>query len=175
MLLLATRLGMRSGDIAKLSLDELDFEHEEICLMQQKNGEMLHLPMLLEVRKALTDYINNARPKVASNTVFLRHNAPYQGITTSVLRFETSKYFGLAGIDISEKKHGPHTFRSSLASSMVNDDVPYEVVRSILGHSDPDAIKHYAKLDIEKLRECAIEVPKPSGSFKTFLDGGGQS
>jgi len=175
MLLLATRLGMRSGDIAKLSLDELDFEHEKICLIQQKNGEMLHLPMLLEVREALTDYINNARPRVASNTVFLRHNAPYQGITTSVLRFETSKYFGLAGIDISGKKHGPHTFRSSLASSMVNDDVPYEAIRTILGHSDPDAIKHYAKLDIEKLRECAIEVPKPLGSFKTFLDGGGQS
>ena len=163
MLLLATRLGMRSGDIAKLSLDELDFEHEAICLIQQKNGEILHLPMLLEVREALT------------NTVFLCHKAPYQGITTSVLRFETSKYFGLAGIDISGKKHGPHTFRSSLASSMVNDDVPYEAVRTILGHSDPDAIKHYAKLDIENLRECAIEVPKPSGLFKTFLDGGGQS
>ena len=175
MLLLATRLGMRSGDIAKLSLDELDFQREVICLIQQKNGEILHLPMLQEVREALTDYINNARPRAASNTVFLRHNAPYQGITTSVLRFETSKYFGLAGIDISEKKHGPHTFRSSLASSMVNDDVPYEAVRSILGHSNPNAIKHYAKLDIERLRECAIEVPKPSGSFKTFLDGGGQS
>lgn len=172
MLLLATRLGMRSGDIAKLSLSELDFEHEQICLIQQKNGEMLHLPMLLEVRKALIDYIDNARPRVDSNMVFLRHRAPCQGISTSVLRFETSKYFSLAGIDISEKKHGPHTFRSSLASSMVNDDVPYEVVKTILGHSDPDAIKHYAKLDIEKLRECAIEVPRPSGSFKTFLDGG---
>lgn len=175
MLLLATRLGMRSGDIAKLSLNELDFEHEEICLIQQKNEETLYIPMLPVVREALTDYINNARPKVASNTVFLRHNAPYQGITTSVLRFATSKYFGLASIDISGKKHGPHTFRSSLASSMVNDDVPYEAVRAILGHSDPDAVKHYAKLDIEKLRECAIEVPKPSGSFKTFLDGCGQS
>lgn len=175
MLLLATRLGLRSGDIAKLSLDELDFEHEEICLVQQKNGETLHLPMLLEVREALSDYINNARPKVASKTVFLRHKAPYHRITTSVLRFSTSKYFGLASIDISGKKHGPHTFRSSLASSMINDDVPYEAVRTILGHSDPNAIKHYAKLDIEKLRECAVEVPKPSGSFKTFLDGCGQS
>lgn len=175
MLLLATRLGMRSGDIAKLSLDELDFGHNAICLIQQKNGEALHLPMLPEVRKALTDYINNARPRVASNTVFLRHNAPCQGITTSVIRFATLKYFALASIDISGKKHGPHTFRSSLASSMVNDDIPYEVVRTILGHSDPDAIKHYAKLNIEKLRECAIEVPKPTDSFKIFLDGGGQS
>jgi len=172
MLILATRLGMRSGDIAKLSLSELDFERNGIAFVQQKTGEALQFPMLLEVRDALIDYINNARPQVASNIVFLRHNAPYLGITTSVIRFETTKYFKIAGIDISGKKHGPHTFRSSLASSMVNDNVPYEAVRKILGHADPDAIRHYAKLDIEKLRECAIEVPKPSGSFKTFLDGG---
>lgn len=174
MLLFATRLGMRSGDIVKLSLGELDFMHNKICLIQQKNGEILSLPMLPEIREALTDYINNARPKVASNTVFLRHKAPYQGITTSALRFATSKYFGLAGIDISGKKHGPHTFRSSLASSMVNDDVPYEAVRAILGHTDPDAVKRYANLDIEKLRECAVEAPKPTGSFKTFLAGCGR-
>lgn len=175
MLLLATRLGMRSGDIVKLSTDELDFNHNKIDFVQQKTGEVLHLPMLPEVKEALADYISNARPKVTDDTVFLRHNAPFQEISTSVLRFETSKYFKIAGIDISGKKHGPHTFRSSLASSMVNDDIPYEAVRKILGHSDPDAIKHYAKLNIEKLRECAIEVPKPSGSFKTFLDGGTQA
>ncbi|NCB44168.1 MAG: integrase [Clostridia bacterium] len=174
MLLLATRLGMRSGDIAKLSLDEIDFEHEEICLIQQKNGEMLHLILLPEIRIALADYINNIRPRVASKTVFLRHKAPHHGITTSVLRFAASKYFGLADIDTSGKKHGPHAFRSSLASSMVNDNVPYEAVRSILGHSDPDAIKHYAKLNIEKLREFSIEVPEPTGSFKAFLDAGKQ-
>lgn len=174
MLLLATRLGMRSGDIAKLSLDELNFEHEEIRLIQQKNGEILHLHMLPEIRIALTDYISNIRPRIDSKTVFLRHKAPHHRITTSVIRFATSKYFGLAGINTSGKKHGPHTFRSSLASSMVNDNVPYEAVRSILGHSDPDAIKHYAKLNIEKLRECAIEVPEPVGSFKAFLNACGQ-
>ena len=175
MLILATRLGMRSGDIVKLSLGELDFEHNKIDFIQQKTGEALQLPMLPEVKEALADYINNTRPKAIGNTVFLRHNAPYQEITTSVLRFETTRYFKMAGIDISGKKHGPHTFRTSLASSMVNDDIPYDAVRKILGHADPDAIKHYAKLDIEKLRKFAIEVPKPSGSFKTFLDGGDQS
>ena len=106
--------------------------------------------MLPEVKLALTDYISNARPRVESQTVFLRHYAPYQGITTSVLRFVTTKYLGLANIDVSGRKHGPHTFRSSLASSMVNDYVPYEAVRSILGHSSPNVIKHYAKIDIEK-------------------------
>lgn len=80
--------------------------------------------------------------------VFIRHHAPYQRITTSVLRFVISKYFHEAAVDITEKKHGPQTLRSSLASSMVNDSISYDVVRKILGHSDPNPIKHYVKLDI---------------------------
>lgn len=172
MLLLATRLGMRSGDIVKLSLADLDFRRNQINFIQQKTGERLRLLMLTEVKIALTDYINNARPKATGDTVFLRQNAPFKEITTSVLRFVTTRYFKMAGIDITDKKHGPHTFRSSLANSMINDDVPYEAVTKILGHTDSDAIKHYAKLDLDKLRECAIEVPRPSGTFKAFLDGG---
>lgn len=175
MLLLATKLGIRSGDIAKLSLDELDFDQNTIHLIQEKNSQPLVLPMLPEIKEALDDYIENGRPKVDQNYVFLRMNAPYQRITTSALRFATTRYFKKAGIDISDKKHGPHIFRSSLASSMVNDDIPYDVVRSILGHTDPDAVKHYAKLDIERLREYAIDVPEPSGIFKEFLEGGSQS
>ena len=81
-------------------------------------------------------------------------------------------YFCKAGIDTTAKKHGPHVFRSSLASSVINGDIPYESVRKVLGHSDPDAIKHYARLDIEKLRECAIKVPEPTGTFLAFLNGG---
>ncbi len=173
MLLMATRLGMRSGDIVNITLDDLDFAHDRLVFVQQKTGESLVLHLLLEIKEALEDYISNGRPKTSERRVFIRQHAPYQRITTSVLRFETTRYFRAAGIDITGKKHGPHTFRSSLASSMVNDGIPYEAVRKILGHSDPNAIKHYAKLNIERLRQCAIEVPEPSGKFKEFLQGGG--
>ncbi len=172
MLLLALRLGMRSGDISKLSLDELDFDQNTIQLIQEKNSQPLNLPMLPEIKEALRDYIENIRPRADQNYVFLRMYAPYHRITTSVLRFATTKYFKKAEINITGKKHGPHTLRSSLATLMVNDDIPYDVVRTILGHADPDTVMHYAKLDIEKLREYAIEVPEPSGIFKNFLEGG---
>ena len=172
MMLLATRLGIRSGDIVQMTVENMDFNHDKICFTQQKTGEILRLPMLPDIKIALMDYITNARPATKDKAIFIRHNAPYQGITTSVLRFTAAKYFCKAGIDITAKKHGPHVFRASLASSMINGDIPYETVRKVLGHSDPDAIKHYARLDIEKLRECAIEVPKPTGAFLAFLNGG---
>jgi integrase len=172
MILLASRTGLRSCDIVNLTLDDLDFDNDRLRFSQQKTGEVLDLPLIPEIKEALEQYICNGRPETSESRVFIRHHAPYQGITTSVVRFETSRYFRSAGIDIRGKKHGPHTFRSSLASSMVNSSIPYEAVRRILGHRDPDAIKCYAKLDIENLRQCAIEVPVPSGRFKEFLDGG---
>lgn len=173
MLLLATRLGIRSGDIAGLTFDEIDFVENSIHLVQEKTLQPLELPLLPEIKDAITNYIENARPTVNDECrIFLRQNAPHQGITTSAIRFATTKYFRKAGIDISDKKHGLHTFRSSLASSMVNDQVPYDVVRKVLGHTDPNAIKHYAKVDIERLREYAIAVPTPSGVIEAFLNGG---
>ena len=77
----------------------------------------------------------------------------------------------MAGIDQDEKKHGQHELMSSLATSMVNDDIPTETIRKILGHTDPDAIKHYAKVDIKHLREYAIAAPAADGSFLDFLYG----
>src|SRR5699024_12830730 len=67
--------------------------------------------------------------------------------------FPTRRSSDLAGIDPDGRKQGPHAFRSSLASSMVNDNIPYEVVRKTLGHTDQNAIRSYARLDLEQDRK----------------------
>lgn len=170
-LLLASRLGMRAGDIVGLSLENLDFKKGEITFVQQKTGASLSLPMPAQVRTALLDYIHNGRPTHSGQTVFLRYKAPFLPLSSRAVNYLTTKYLRLAGISISGKKHGPHSFRASLATSMVNDGVPYEAVRKILGHGSSNAVQHYARLDIEKLRACSIRVPSPSGCFADFLEG----
>lgn len=57
------------------------------------------------------------------------------------------------------------------SSSMVNDDISYETVRKVLGHSSKSAIKHYARIDIESLRRYSLAPPLPTGSFRAFLYG----
>jgi site-specific recombinase XerD len=172
MLLLATRLGMRIGDVVSLTFSNLDFNGKRIRFVQQKTEEPIELPLLPELEEAISDYINNARVNSSEERIFLRVSAPHIPVTTSAFRFALNGYFRTAGVNIEGRKHGPHVFRSSLASSMVNDGYSYESVRAVLGHTDPKAITHYAKLDIEKLRMCAIPVPPPSGKFKSFLEGG---
>ena len=170
-LLLATRLGLRSGDIVRLTYENIDYVTNTISLVQEKTNQPLTLPLLSEIREAINDYVRCARPNSDSKYIFLGANAPFDRMSTSAMRHALTKYFSDAGIDISGKKHGPHSLRSSLASSMINDGTPYEVVRRLLGHSDPDAVKHYAKVDIEKLRCYSIDVPLPSGKFKDILAG----
>lgn len=76
-----------------------------------------------------------------------------------------------SGVEPNGRRHGSHIFRSFAANSMVNDGVSYEVVRHVLGHSDPNVIQHYAALDLNNLRQCALLAPEPTGFLKELLEG----
>ena len=54
---------------------------------------------------------------------------------------------------------------------MVNDNIPYEVVRKTLGHTDQNAIRSYARLELEKLRGYALAVIEAAGTFAAFIEG----
>lgn len=171
-ILLATRMGLRSGDIAKLKCSEVDINNGYIHIIQEKTGEPLSLQMPEDVNAAILSHLKNTESSGRNDGyVFHSMSAPYGHITTSIIRHAANNYFHAAGVDTTGKKHGPHTFRSSLATSMVNDGVSYETVRRILGHKDPNVIKYYAKADIENLRLCALEPPQPEGIFADYLSG----
>ena len=170
---LATRMGLRSGDIAKLKLTEIDFRTGYINIIQEKTGTPLSLQMPSAVSDALAAHIENDKRSSIDGYVFHQMSAPYERISTSIIRHAVDESFIAAQVDTVGKKHGPHTFRFSLASSMVNDGISYEVVRKILGHSDPNVIKRYAKADIDNLRRYSIKPPAPSGHFGEYLSGKG--
>lgn len=169
---LVTRMGLRSGDIAKLTIDEIDFSSGTIHLIQEKTNIPLELQMPKEVSDSIYTHLENSKKNHCSDEyVFHSMTAPYGKISTSIIRHLVNDSMNKAGIEVGLRKHGPHAFRSSLASHMIEDENSYDTVRKILGHSDPNVIKHYAKTDIERLRLCAISPPKPSGLFKGYLSG----
>lgn len=171
MLLLATRLGLRSCDIVSLTFSELDFQSETIRIMQKKTDTPLELPMLPVIRDALLDYINHARGDHPSQYVFLSMQPPYSHVSTGTFSCDVRNAILAAGIDRNGRGVCARVLRSSLASSMVNDGVPYEVTRQTLGHRDKNAIRHYAKLDVEQLRLYALEPPAATGRFAKILSG----
>jgi integrase len=173
--LLGTRLGLRLDDIRTLKLGAFNWEIGAIRLVQQKTLAQLELPMVPELKSALLDYIDNARPEADDDAVFRLSFPPWGPMSKNGVIACYRRAVFKAKIDIAGRGYGPRAFRSSLASSMVNDGVPYEAVRKTLGHIDPNAISHYAKLDIEGLRFYALPVPEATGAFADFLAGRGSA
>jgi len=170
--LLGTRLGLRLEDIRTMCFDELDFENNIVRKIQEKTLAQLELPMIPELKAALADYVKNGRPDVGIDDVVFRVSyPPYSQMGKSGLIACFRRALRKADIECGDRGVGPRAFRSSLASSMINDGIPYEVVRKTLGHIDPNAISHYAKLDIERLRFYALPVPNATGAFADFLEG----
>lgn len=170
-ILLANRLGIRSGDIAGMTFGEVCFDQDRIIFSQEKTEDVQELYLVKDVKDALLDYIENGRPDSDDEHIFLGFRAPHHPIDSSTIYSIIAKGFHDAGIDTGGKKHGGHALRASLATDMVNTGESYEQTRKVLGHRSPDVIKHYAKLDVERLRLCALEARPPAGFFERFLNG----
>lgn len=166
--LLASRLGLRAGDIVRLHKDSLDFNNDIISFTQHKTHKAVSHTMLPEIREALEDHLACSGYN-SDGYVFAGTLVPYSLLTNTTISNTVTKYLEKASVDTIGKHHGPHSLRASMATSMVNDSVPYDAVRKALGHSDPNAIKHYAKNDLENLRRCALDVPAASGILLDYL------
>jgi integrase len=157
---IAANLGLRTGDILNLTIDNIDWRNGTINIIQQKTGEPLALPLLEHIGKAVIDYWQNGRPVTIAREVFVQHTLPYQKLTAGMAYHMFNKYFGSTGMKVPEgRKHGLHSLRHSLASRLLEKDTPISVIGNILGHVDSNSASHYIRIDIEKLRTCALEVP----------------
>lgn len=171
MLLLASRLGMRAGDICNLSFKNFNWEHNEIELIQGKTQEKLLLPLLPEVGSAIINYLKYGRPITDSTTIFVRHTCPITPLTSPTLHSIVGQYMKLAGINIPDgKKHGPHALRHSLASALLEENVPLPVISEVLGHTNTDTTSIYLKIDVNHLRRCSLEVSE--FAWNQLEDGG---
>jgi len=172
--LLMTRYGIRAGDVAALTFDNIDFTNNRLHFSQQKTSEPWEGELVSEVKVALQNYIENVRPNLKEySQIFITLAAPYAPIAGLHINTMIGQQFKNAKINISGKKHGSRALRSSMASNMINDGVPTEVIRNILGHETEYALKHYAKIDMKGLRLCALSVPEPTGNFAQVLSGKG--
>jgi site-specific recombinase XerD len=157
-LLLIARLGLRSGDVANLSFENINWEENRISLTQHKTGNPLTLPLLEDVGLAVIDYLKFGRPGCDCQSIFMKHNAPTQPCTASGMYNLVANRLSRAGIVTGERKRGPHALRHSLASRLLEENVPLPIISEILGHANSNTTAAYLAIDIDKLRQCALEV-----------------
>jgi integrase len=169
-LILAAHLGLRSSDIVGLSFNDIDYMAKTIKTVQTKTGRPLTLVMNAEVEEAVTDYIQNGRPESSSGIIFLSPQAPFSPLSAGTGFAAAQKHFNLAGIAARGRNRGTHALRASYATALAAKGTPYAVVQEALGHEDPESAKYYVRIDANRLRMCALDIPKPAGAFAVMLN-----
>ena len=148
---MTAKLGLRSGNICNLKFENIDWEQSRISLVQHKTGRTLTLPLFEDVGLALIDYLKFGRPQCDSQHIFVRYRAPIEPFISRSIYPMVSSYIAKADLLVQGKKRGPHALRHSLASRLLEENIPLPVISEILGHADTNTTAVYLTIDIEKL------------------------
>lgn len=158
-LLLLARLGLRSGEIVTMTLDDIDWEAGEIKV-GGKSHRQDRLPLPKDVGEALVKYLRYGRPRCPTRQVFVRMRAPLHGfMNSSAIYSMVRRSFDHAGIHPVQR--GPHILRHSLATNMLRKGASLGEISEILRHRSVCTTQIYAKVDLEALRKIA--QPWPGG------------
>ena len=158
-LLLVAKLGIRAGDIKALKLSDLNWTAKTITITQEKTNIEVTYPILHDVGWALIDYLQNARPVCETSYLFVRLHAPFEAFGENAnLHNIITKYTRLAGITVPRgKRHGLHSLRHSLASSLLEQGASMALISEILGHVDSKSTSTYLHTDLNGLKACALD------------------
>ncbi len=153
--LLAT-YGLRSGEISRLRLEDIDWRADILHIRRSKTGDHSLLPLFETVGEALIEYLRHGRPETDVREIFVRTRAPYVPMVR--IYSEVSRRIEAAGITPSGKR-GPHIFRHARAVSLLRASVPRKLIGDVLGHRSTESTIPYLKLATEDLRAIALEIP----------------
>lgn len=158
-IMMITRLGLRSIDIKRLELDDFDWPSNRLWVKQVKTGNKIQLPLLKDVGWAVIDYIRHGRPASDCREVFLRHLAPIGPFSDQDhLHQILCKHARRAHVPLSDKRrHGMHSLRHTLATRLMEDGTPIEQIADILGHQSVDSTGVYLKASLKLLSQCALD------------------
>ena len=153
LLLLAT-YGLRSREIAALTLDHIDWRRERLSVPGRKGGHSTAFPLSSPVGEALVDYLKHGRPQSAERHVFFSALAPPRPISPTAVSKLATKYLLKAGIQV--PRPGSHTLRHSCVQRLVDADFSLKTIGDFVGHRSPKATEIYTKVAVESLREIAL-------------------
>ncbi|MDR1186142.1 MAG: tyrosine-type recombinase/integrase [Bifidobacteriaceae bacterium] len=160
--LLALTTGLRACDICALGLDDIDWREGAVCLVQQKTGNPLRLPLPAAAGNAISRYLLEARPDTPDRHVFIREVAPRIRLGgNSAVRVVMKKVFDRAGVV--PERLGTRLTRGSLASKMLAARVGAPTIAAVLGHADPASADAYLETDLERMRGCVLPLPSGAG------------
>jgi len=158
-LLSLLRLALRAGEVAALTLDDVDWRAGEI-VVHGKGGRLDRLPLPGDVGEAIVAYLQRGRPSTGHRELFLRALAPIGPLAGGGVSWIVRRACRRAGTE----EVGAHRLRHTAACEMVAAGVPLPEIGEVLRHRSLASTALYARVDLDALRSVA--VPWPGGDLR---------
>lgn len=151
-------LGLRTGEVAGLSLDSIDWRNGVVAIAAGKSRRERRLPIPRRVGEAIAAYLEAGRPSSTCRSLFLRHTVPAgTPVTTHIVRGIIRRACARTGL--LPPRAGPHALRHTAATRMVNRGATLGEIADLLGHASVESTAIYAKVDLATLNRVAIPWP----------------
>ena len=144
--------GLRVSELTQLSLSNLFFEEEMIRVTGKGNKQRL-VPMGTYSKKYLQLYINQVRNQqkidpASQDIVFLNRNGKH--LTRQMIFTLIKKLSRETSI---KKQIGPHTFRHSFATHLLENGADLRTIQVLMGHESITTTEVYTHLDSYHLKK----------------------
>ena len=153
-ILCLARLGLRAGELAALTLDQIHWRRGAIGLAAGKGRQERQLPLPKDVGKAIAKYLQRRQVPSGSRRVFcaIRNG---RALCPAAIGQVVRRALQQAGIET--PRPGAHLLRRTLASHLVQHGVSLKAVADLLGHRCLDTTRIYANVNHPML----LEVSRP--------------
>src|SRR6267378_3969340 len=152
-LMLLAVYGVRSGEVARLQLTDIEWQRETITFTRSKIARSHLFPLRPSVGASIIRYLKEVRPKSPYRQVFLTRRAPVGPISNGAMWAVVSRQLRKRAPSL--KHHGPHSLRHACATRLINQGLSLKEIGDHLGHRDVEATRIYAKVDLARLGEVA--------------------
>jgi len=156
-LLCLARLGLRPGEVAGLSLADLNWKGATVRLTKTKGCRESLLPLSQAVGQALVAYLRG-RPATPLECVFVSfHPLPVALKASQVSQIARRAIAQVPGVGPSR---GASLLRHTFATHLVQKGATLKAVADLLRHRQLDTTRVYAKVNVPMLASLALPWPE---------------
>lgn len=152
-LLVLVTYGLRGGEVAGLTLDDVDWRNDRLRVPERKCGHSTAYPLSPLVGNAILEYVQHGRPTTSDRHLFFRVMAPLTPATPHVISCVAARHLQAAGARA--PRLGSHTLRHTCVQRLVDAGMSLKVIGDYVGHRHPSSTQIYSKVDVETLRAVA--------------------
>jgi site-specific recombinase XerD len=146
--LVILRCGLRVSEVARLKLEQIDWEQHALHIVQGKGRKDRRVYMSPDAVASVQQCLAQHPGGQAQSYVFWNRKRVQQPLSVKAIQKKMERYAKAAGI-----KASCHSLRHTFASNLLEHGAEVVAIRDFLGHSQIASSERYAKISSQKIKQ----------------------